>query len=138
MNLPVYRILIVEDTKERQKILKDLYKDHAWIMVHTAERAIRLLEVYQFDLISLDYDLAGIRKGDAVAEFIAKSKITNPKVIVHSMNSTGAQKIKLLLPDADVVPLSKMIRTNITFKRLREELKKATDINWAYVFSGKK
>lgn len=137
MNSPTFRILIIEDTIERQNILKKLYKDHAWVLVHTAARAIRLLEVYQFDLISLDYDLAGERKGDEIAEFITKSINVDTKVIVHSMNSIGAQKIKVILPDADVVPLSKMIRNNVTFKRLYEELKKTTDINWASVFSKK-
>ena len=53
------RILILEDTPERQEILKQLYRDHAWVLVHTAQRAIRLLEAFEFDLVSLDYDLAG-------------------------------------------------------------------------------
>ena len=52
------RILIVEDTPERQEVLTSLCKEHAWIMVHTAPRALKLLEAYDFDLIFLDYDLA--------------------------------------------------------------------------------
>jgi hypothetical protein len=30
-----------------------------------------------------------------------------------------------------------MIKDNATFKRLRQEIAKGTDINWAFVFSGK-
>lgn len=59
----VLRILIVEDTRERHELLKSLFREHAWILVHTAARAITLVRAYNFDLISLDYDLAGREKG---------------------------------------------------------------------------
>jgi hypothetical protein len=58
------RILIVEDTPERQEWLTGLYRDHAWVLVHTAVRAVRLVNAYDFDLISLDYNLAGPANGD--------------------------------------------------------------------------
>jgi len=128
------RILIVEDTVERQEILKNLYREHAWILVHTADRAIRLLGVYNFDLISLDFDLAGDKKGDVVASFISCSRNSETKVIVHSMNPQGAAKISEFLPSAIHVPLSRMTKTNRIFKRLRQELSKGVDINWAFVF----
>src|SRR5215472_15565563 len=63
----VLRILIVEDTPERQGWLTGLYREHAWVLVHTAARADRLLNAYDFDLISLDYNLAGPDNGAAVA-----------------------------------------------------------------------
>lgn len=34
----VLRILIVEDTPERQGWLTGLYREHAWVLVHTAGR----------------------------------------------------------------------------------------------------
>jgi hypothetical protein len=47
----VLRILIVEDTPERQQWLTGLYREHAWVLVHTAARAVRLVNAYDFDLI---------------------------------------------------------------------------------------
>ena len=130
----ILRILIVEDTPERQEILRSLFKDHAWVLVNTAKRAIRLLDAFDFDLISLDFDLDGNKKGDEVAAFISRSRNSKTKVIVHSMNSQGAAKISRFLPNAEHVPISKMTKTNRTFKRLRQELSEGVDINWAFVF----
>ena len=58
------KVLVVENTPERQKVLKNLFRDHAWILVNTARRAMRLIQVYDFDLISLDYNLDGEDTGD--------------------------------------------------------------------------
>lgn len=132
------RVLIVEDTPERQDILKNLVKDHAWFMINSAKRAIRLIKAFEFDVIFLDYDLDGIERGDSVAAAIRYSRNNKTKVIVHSMNSSGAELIGSILPHAEAVPLSKIIRNNSTSKRLRHELKHGTDIDWAFVFSSKR
>ncbi len=131
------KILIVEDSLERQKILKNLYKDHAWILVNTARRAIRLLEVYDFDIISLDFDLDGEERGDRIADFIKRSGNANSKVLVHSMNVQGVVRIQEHLPNSMAVPFSKIIRDNRTFKRFREEVNKGVNIDWKYVFKRK-
>ena len=132
------KILIVEDSVERQGILKDLYRDHAWILANTARRAIRLLAVYDFDLISLDYDLDGEDRGDKVAGFIKRSRNANSKVLVHSMNVQGVARIQEHLPNSIAVPISKIIRDNRTFKRFRESINKSSDIDWAWVFKREK
>ena len=49
------RVLIVEDRAERQEVLRQLFRDHAWVLVHTAARAVRLVQAYRFDLVALDY-----------------------------------------------------------------------------------
>ena len=134
----ILRVLILEDTPERQEILKNLAKDHAWILINTANRAIRYIKAYDFDLIFLDYDLDGVERGDIVASAINDSRNKNTKVIIHSMNSGGAELIGKILPRAEVVPISKMIKNNTTFKRLRQALKQGTDIDWRFVFSGKR
>lgn len=41
------RVLIVEDGIGRQKVLKDLFGDHAWIVVNTARRATRLISAFE-------------------------------------------------------------------------------------------
>jgi CheY-like chemotaxis protein len=131
----VLRILIVEDGPERQAILQRLAKDHAWILASTAARAVRLLESYPFDLVFLDYDLAGDARGDRVAGAIRRSQNARARVIVHSQSAPGAKRIAAVLPEADLVPLSKITRSNATFKRLREEMGRGVDVDWEYVFS---
>lgn len=103
-------------------------------MAHTSARAIRLIEAYRFDLIALDYDLAGPGKGDEVAQLIAGSKNAETEILIHSMNDPGVQRIKMSLPNATAVPISKITRDNTTFKRIREELKRGVKIDWAFVF----
>ncbi len=132
----VVRILIVEDTPARQEILTRLCKDHAWVLAHTAWRAITLIQAYDFNLIFLDYDLAGPEKGDVVAAALSASRHHNARIIVHTQNAPGAEKIKKLLPRADLVPFARLTRDNATCKRFREELRKGADIDWRLVFSG--
>lgn len=136
MTSRVLRVLLIEDTASRQRVLTQLVKDHAWVLVHTGRRAIRLLGSYTFDLIFLDYDLADRVRGDAVAQAVRDSLNAEATVIVHTMNSRGAERIKTVLPRAQLVPLSRFIRNNETFKRLRGELVRESPIDWDHVFRG--
>ncbi|MBN1999543.1 hypothetical protein JW935_18460 [candidate division KSB1 bacterium] len=136
MEIPkkILRILIVDYTPERRKILKNLYRDHAWVLVHTATRAIRLLDSYRFDLISLDYNIAGIKTGEEIADFKSRSENARAKVIIHSMNPRGREKIAALLQNADIVPISKMVKNNKVFKKIRSQLLHGPDLDWSAVF----
>lgn len=116
------RVLIVEDTEERQKILTSLYRSHAWVLVHTGHRAIALLDAYDFDIISLDYNLRGELSGADVAKAIQRSRNKNACIIIHSMNLQGAEQISKILPQAIHSPVFKMVRSNAAFKRLRTRL----------------
>ncbi len=116
------RVLIVEDTEERQNTLTSLYRSHAWVLAHTGRRAITLLNAYQFDVISLDYNLRGPLTGADVARAIAGSRNKDARVVIHSMNPRGASQIAGVLPQAAHFPLSKMVRSNQSFKRLREKI----------------
>jgi CheY-like chemotaxis protein len=133
-NIP---ILIVEDDPERQKILKNLLKSHAWILAHTAERAIRMIQAYHFDMIFLDFDLAGSGKGEDVARAICQTENKKATILIHSMNGPGAEKIKLLLPQAVWVPINQITRSNAVFKRLKQEIGRLPDIDWKAVFREK-
>jgi CheY-like chemotaxis protein len=133
-NIP---ILIVEDDPDRQDILKNLFKHHAWILVHTAKRAEHLIRAYRFDLISLDYDLAGPGKGEDVARAISQSENKSATILIHSMNGPGADKIKRLLPQAIWVPINRIIQSNAVFKCLQKEIGKLPDIDWKAVFRKK-
>lgn len=116
------RVLILEDIEERQKILAGLYRSHAWIWVKTGRRAITMLDAYDFDIISLDYNLAGELNGADVAEHLKKSRNQKAKVIVHSLNPRGAIAIKEIIPNAILYPVSKMVRSNRAFKNLRTQI----------------
>ena len=130
-NIPV---LIVEDNRERQDILKNLFRDHAWILVNTAERAIRLVKAYTFEIICLDYDLAGPGNGEDVARAVLETKSKKTYILIHSMNGPGADKIKAILPESVCVPINQMIRSNAAFKNLREQIGFVPNINWKAVF----
>jgi CheY-like chemotaxis protein len=131
------RILIVEDTPERQEWLTGLYRDHAWVLVHTAARATRLVRAYEFDLISLDFNLAGPDTGAAVADAIAASRNARTPVLVHSMNPRGARRLAELLPHAQCVPAGSLVKTNAVAKRVREALRTGVPADWQAVVSGK-
>jgi len=115
-------VLIVEDNPERQEILTALYRAHAWVLVHTGRRAAALLEAFEFDLVSLDYHLAGELTGADVARALLASPSRNARVVIHSMNPAGAGEIISLLPGAIQYPVSRIVRSNRIFNRLREGL----------------
>jgi CheY-like chemotaxis protein len=125
------RILIIEDTEERQKILTSLYRSHAWILVNTGPRAITLLKAYDFDIISLDYNLRGDFNGADVAQVRKCSRNKNARIVVHSLNPKGVEQISKILPDAIAYPVSKMVRSNQAFKRLRSKIDElGADYDW--------
>ncbi|AFZ25575.1 CheY-like receiver domain-containing protein [Cylindrospermum stagnale PCC 7417] len=116
------RVLIIEDTEERQKVLTSLYRSHAWILVNTGHRAITLCNAYDFDIISLDYNLHGDLNGADVAKAIQFSRNKNVRLIVHSLNPKGVKQILNIIPTAIPYPVSKMIRSNQLFKHLKAKL----------------
>ena len=128
----ILRVLLVEDTKERQQILTSLYKKHAWILVNTGERAVTLLNAYDFDIVSLDYNLGGQLNGADVAKVLKYSGHKNVRVIVHSLNPRGAKAISSILPDAIVYPVARMVRSNKLFKYLRSKIDQlGQDYDWS-------
>ena len=115
-------MLIVEDTEERQAVLTQLYRSHAWVMVDTGARAVTILNAYDFDIISLDFNLRGPLSGADVARAIAQSRNASTGVVIHSMNPNGASEISSILPQAIQFPVRKMVRSNAAFKELRERI----------------
>ena len=116
------RVLLIEDTPDRQRILTSLYRAQAWILVNTGQRAITLLNAYDFDIISIDYNLRGEVNGLEVAQALKCSRNKNARIIVHSLNPKGVKSILEILPDAIPYPVSKMVRSNKTFKYLRGKI----------------
>ncbi|MGB3695590.1 MAG: cyclic-phosphate processing receiver domain-containing protein [Spirulinaceae cyanobacterium] len=125
------RVLLIEDTQERQKILTSLYRNHAWILVKTGHRAIKLINAYDFDIISIDYNIGGELNGADVALALKDSRNRNSRMIVHSLNPKGAKSILTILPQAIYYPVSKMVRSNQKFKYLRQKIEElGVDYNW--------
>jgi CheY-like chemotaxis protein len=131
------RVLIVENTPERQEILQSLYQDHGWVIAPTAARAIRLLETYYFDLVSLDFNLTGVEQGEDLASFISRFLNGKTKVIVHSSKRKETDPISAQIPQADIVPLSRITRSHAVLERFRQELSRGNNIDWIFVFTGK-
>jgi len=124
------KVLIVENTPERQKTFKNLFKEHAWILVNTAQRTKTLIEVY-------DFDIDGPHSGENIAQFIPHSRNADTLVWVHSMNAPGIELIQKHLPNTIAIAYSKITRDNQTFKILKEELYQGLQIDWAKVFRQK-
>jgi CheY-like chemotaxis protein len=117
----MYRVLIVDDLKERREALENLMKNHAVISAESPQRAMRLL-LFHFDIIFLDFDLQrGGFDGADVAEKIQHSVNSESLILIHSQNQSGHEKIKAVLPDAVSVPFSQITKTNQVFKKIRNK-----------------
>jgi CheY-like chemotaxis protein len=114
-----FRVLIIEDTPDRQEVLKSLYKNQAWVLVHTGRRALTLLAAYDFDIVSLDYNLDGELTGADVAPALGPHVARGCRVVVHSQNPQGVAEIQRVLPDVIALPVAKMSSSNQRMKRLR-------------------
>jgi DNA-binding response OmpR family regulator len=112
-------VLLVEDTPDRQEILTSLYKNQAWILVHTGRRALTLLSAFVFDIVSIDYNLGDDLTGVDVVRALRQSESAGCLVVVHSLNPRGAAEILAIAPEAIAYPVSKMARSNAVMKTLR-------------------
>lgn len=122
MSPPTWRVLLVEDTAERQQILTQLYRAHAWILVATGPRAITMLRAYRFDIVSLDFNLRGELDGADVARALRDGDNAGARVVIHSLNPRGAAQLAELLPAAVTYQVSRMARTHAHLKRLRARI----------------
>jgi len=96
------KVLIVEDIKFRQDLIKQKIELEDVNATKKADKALELLERYAYDLVFLDHDLIGMRSGsyltqrwyEALKKNPAKFKTQKPIVIIHSMNMIGASKME--------------------------------------------
>lgn len=95
------KILIVEDSEERNVQFRKWLSQHDFDIATDADEGIKLLKSKQYDVIFLDHDLgnrSGVPSDDpntgyAVAKEIPSSPNSNAQVIIHSMNPQGAANI---------------------------------------------
>lgn len=130
------RILIVEDVIDRQEILKNIYREQAWVMVHTAGRAIRLLKSFDFNLISLDLNLATQNDSDAVVQEIPLSRNAATPILLHSMDQAIVDRIVKELPHAIHISISSLIKSNSYIHKIRMHLREGVPHDWNKVFAG--
>lgn len=113
-------ILVLEDSIERIKYFKEKFKHHNSYFFDNVDDAIEALELLhdkKWDAVFLDHDLEGKvfvssnhhNTGYTVAKFISERKdIEIGKIIIHSLNPSGASNMKYLLPDAIVMPFTRL------------------------------
>jgi hypothetical protein len=109
------KIFILEDDKNRLdymlKIIKQTVKSEYTVETYsnTKDAKAGLAMSNHYDIIFLDYDLGTSIDGDSglqIAKFITKNSITFNKCIIHSVNLSGAYRIKKELPNSIYLPIS--------------------------------
>jgi CheY-like chemotaxis protein len=132
---PVLRVLVVEDTPRRQEILRQLFREHAWVLTPDAAHAARLVAAYDFDLIALDYDLEGSGNGEVVADALVGSRNAATPVVVHSMNPEGAELLAVILPNAQRVPIDELAASGRVAEAVRAALRIGVPADWSAVLA---
>ena len=114
------KILILEDSSVRIRIFKEkLSRDHDLYFFNKVDDAKRALDTLgPFDMMFLDHDLDNRiyvdsdeeNTGFQLARYIAEKKLKS-KIIIHTMNHHGAQKMLEVLPEADHIEFPDLFRT---------------------------
>lgn len=113
----IYDVLVLEDSVERMKHLKQFLIGFSYLHSETASYAISLLKEHQFKYILLDHDLADIhyeidtrdlnsslleKTGQYVADWIAYNKPQVELCIIHSLNPIGGKNMFNVLKRNDI------------------------------------
>lgn len=99
------KILVVEDSEERNVQFRKWLSHHDFDIATDASSAIKMLNLKKYDVIFLDHDLGDRSNvpsddpntGYAVAKQIPYSINRNAQVVIHSMNPQGANNILFAL-----------------------------------------
>jgi len=106
------KILILDDDQNRHKIFAQKLIGHEVVHTYTAMATIAHLKNDTFDYVFLDHDLggkvfveSGEKTGFQVAEWLSHNVKHQPtNIIIHSFNPVGAQNMKNVLPNAQIIP----------------------------------
>jgi CheY-like chemotaxis protein len=108
------KILILEDSCERIKIMSETFINDNMVVTNCAETAIEFLNNIKFDLIMLDHDLGGdvyvnINDENTGSEVCRKINKLNKDsiVVIHSWNKVGGTNMALLLKDKEFSNINK-------------------------------
>ena len=134
--LRFFRLLIIEDDHERERILKSwLPTDVKTVVAGSAGRAIGILERDKGSVyagILLDHDLQGriatttdhYLDGKDIVTVIIKNISRDVPILVHSMNVTQAPVMAHRL-EKDGFSVTRIPMANLTKERLREWVEEA-------------
>jgi len=120
------KILIVDDMRSRWVLISGICAGHECAWSKTNADAMARLESGSSDLIFLDYDLWDSETTEVLARVLAVHESTMPPVIIHSDNPLGAARLKALLPDSFLYPVTRMTRSDPSFSRFRQALSVAS------------
>jgi len=115
------KVLIVEDSADRQNVLKNLYKFHQIEIAETSNDALCMLKMNSFDILHLDYDLDCESTSEIVAHELKKRSL-NCIIIIHSENPDGVTKLQELLPKSFTIPISHFAGKNPFSSKLKSIL----------------
>jgi len=100
------KVLILEDSIERQKLFKENFTGAEMVIVETAADAIKALQSQKWDYMFFDHDLGGAayvketeaNTGSGVARWLKEHPERMPdNILVHSANDSGAKNIISLI-----------------------------------------
>lgn len=106
------KILILEDSDERQRTFRGNLIGHSVEIHATATAVISRLQAEKWDWLFLDHDLGGktmVPSGPGTGYEVACWLEQHPdrmpwQIVIHSFNNTGAARMKATLPQAHVIP----------------------------------
>jgi CheY-like chemotaxis protein len=106
MSMQGFNVLVVEDNPNRiEQFSRALVGNHV-TFARTAKEGIAKLRMNNTDILFLDHDLGESGTGYDVALFLRENPEHTPsQVVVHSMNTVGANNICAILPKAERIPL---------------------------------
>ena len=107
----MFNILLVEDSPDRQDVLKNLYKFHQTEIAQNCNDTLYMLKVKTYDIVHLDYDLDAESTSEMVAHYLKKQSL-KCIVIIHSENPDGVEKLQKILPRSFVIPFSHFASKN--------------------------
>jgi CheY-like chemotaxis protein len=112
MNIPLRRILVVEDDEMRCAWFQRKFASHVLDVTCDVEQAARWLDEREYATILLDHDLReehyfsdeydDERTGYAIAAWLAAhpDRQRNATIVIHSLNYAGAERMLNLLHDS--------------------------------------
>lgn len=112
------RIFLLEDSYERMRRFRSLFRSHSITHSADSEEANEILAKEQFDLICLDHDLNEhdndwIASGDGyeVACFLGSNQTPNDSalILIHTMNPSGGDRMVAALKSGN----RQVVRTSI-------------------------
>lgn len=110
---PNSKVLVIDDESRRQQFFADVFNGLEVDFASNTYKALENLKTKEYDLICLDYDLGLQTNGGEVADkIVLEDMCPKARVLVHSMNTEGRQKLaeKLAKRQLEVYPFEDIVK----------------------------